>query len=161
MLVRRMYSSRGSIVGSDRPRLDGPNRVTLAAWLFDEVVATLTVVRDSSAGLLADALYGRELANLRRPDRVICEVSRLAVDPDFSSRALLSTLFQTALKYAKDSFSASDTVIEINPRHARFYQRRFGFKQIGNRRHCSRVDAPAIFMHQEQDSITPQILRLA
>jgi len=156
MLVRRMYSSRGYNVGSDRPRLDGPNRVTLAAWLFDEVVATLTVVRDSSAGLLADALYGRELANLRRPDRVICEVSRLAVDPDFSSRALLSTLFQTALKYAKDSFSASDTVIEINPRHARYYQRRFGFKQIGNRRQCSRVDAPAIFMHQEQDSITPR-----
>lgn len=59
-LVRRMYSGRGYSTESLGHRLDDPNRVTLAAWDADEVVATLTLGRDSSDGLHADTLYARE-----------------------------------------------------------------------------------------------------
>ena len=149
MLVRRMYAWRGYNTESIGHRPDDPNWVTLAAWQFDEIVATITLGVDSSAGLLADSLYGKELADLRRPNRLICEVSRLAVDPDFSSRELLASLFQAALKYAKEIFSASDAVIEINPRHACYYERRLGFRQIGSLRTCQRVAAPAVLLHQE------------
>jgi GNAT superfamily N-acetyltransferase len=158
MLVRRMYSWRGYNAASDGNRLDDPNRVILTAWQYEEVVATLTLGRDSPAGLLADALYAHELAGLRRPDRVVCEVSRLAVDPDFSSHDLLNALFQAALKYARDIFTASDAVIEVNPRHARYYQRRLGFRQIGNQRQCQRVNAPAVFMHQQLDDLALPVL---
>lgn len=151
MLVRKMYAWRGYTTESIGDAADDPNRITLAAWKFDEVVATLTLGRDSEKGLLADGLYAPELDNLRRPNRVVCEVSQLAVDPDFSSRELLSALFQAALQYGKDLFSASDVVIEVNPRHALYYQRLMRFKQIGNARQCPRVDAPAVLLHQTLD----------
>ena len=148
-LVRRMYSWRGYDTASISFRTNDPNRVTLAAWQFDEVLATLTLGRDSKQGLLADALYGEEVDRLRGSDRVVCEVSKLAVDPDFSSKELLINLFRVAHQYAREHFSASDAVIEVNPRHARYYQRWLGFRQLGKLRHCQRVDAPAVLLHQE------------
>lgn len=149
MLVQQMYTWRGYNTEALGLRPDDPNRVTLAAWQYDEVVATLTLGRDSPHGLLADSLYGQELANLRRPGRVVCEVTRLAVDPDFSSPGLLTALFQVARNFGKDMFAASDAVIEVNPRHARYYQRTLGFRQIGELRHCQRVEAPAVLLHRQ------------
>jgi len=153
VLVRNLYASRGYVTDSARHRLNDPNRLTLAAWLYDELVATLTLGRDSPAGLLADALYAAEIASLRGPDRIVCEVSRLAVDPDFTSRELLTTLFRAAHVHGKSVFAASDVVIEVNPRHAGYYQRVLGFRQLGNLRQCPRVDAPAVLLHQTLDAI--------
>ena len=76
----------------------------------------------------------KEIAGLRRIGRTICEFSRLAVDPDYSSRQLLTLLFSSAHQYALTWFGATDAVIEVNPRHARFYEREFGFVQIGDLR---------------------------
>ncbi len=153
-LVQRMYAWRGYRTEARRQPLDEQNRVTLAAWHYEEVVATLTLRRDSPIGLLADAHYGNVLDGLRGPDRVVCEVSRLAIDPDFSSRDLLNNLFSAALDYGREHFSASDAVMEVNPRHVRYYERCLGFQQIGDVCRCLRVDAPAVLMHQEIDGIT-------
>ena len=153
-LVQRMYAWRGYRSEVRRQPFDEQNRVTLAAWHYEEVVATLTLRRDSPTGLLADAHYGNVLDGLRGPDRVVCEVSRLAIDPDFSSRDLLNTLFSAALDYGREHFSASDAVMEVNPRHVRYYERCLGFQQIGDVCRCLRVDAPAVLMHQEIDGIT-------
>ena len=152
--VQRMYAWRGYRTEARRQPLDEQNRVTLAAWHYEEVVATLTLRRDSPIGLLADAHYGNVLDGLRGPDRVVCEVSRLAIDPDFSSRDLLNNLFSAALDYGREHFSASDAVMEVNPRHVRYYERCLGFQQIGDVCRCLRVDAPAVLMHQEIDGIT-------
>lgn len=129
-----------------------PGVLTIAAWHDAAVVATVSLGRDSPAGLLADELYARELGRLRRFERVVCEASRLAVDPDFSSPDLLLALFQTAHACAREHFAASDAVIEVNPRHARFYIQRFGFTQIGEERICSRVGAPAVLLHRSISS---------
>ncbi len=153
MLVKRMYAWRGYTTKADEQAQDDPNRITLNAWLDSDLAATLTLGRDSPAGLLADTLYAQELENLRRADRVVCEVSRLAVNPDLSSGHLLTSLFHAALQYGKELFAASDAVIEVNPRHATYYQRRYGFQQIGDLRQCPRVDAPAVLLHQELDGI--------
>ena len=72
-LVRRMYAWRGYRTEAHRQPLEDPNHVTLAAWQYDEVVATLTLRRDSAGGLLADAHYGDVLEGLRRPDRVVAK----------------------------------------------------------------------------------------
>ncbi len=153
VLVRNLYSSRGYAMESYRQRLDDPNRLTLAAWLYGELIATLTLGRDSPAGLLADALYAAEVASLRRPNRIVCEVSRLAVDPDFTSRELLTTLFRAAHLHGRSVFAASDVVIEVNPHHAGYYQRVLGFRQLGSLRQCPRVDAPAVLLHQTLDAM--------
>ena len=151
MLVQQSHVWRGDNRESHGQRMDDPNRVILAAKQYDELAATLMLNRDSPEGLLADSLYAPELARLRRPKRIVCEVSRLAVDPDFSSRDLLIALFQAAFQYARDFFAASDALIEVNPRHARYYQRLLGFKLIGRQRQCRRLDAPVVLLHQELD----------
>lgn len=153
MLVQQSHFWRGDNRESHGQRMDDPNRVILAARQYDELAATLMLSRDSPQGLLADALYAPELARLRRPERIVCEVSRLAVDPDFSSRDLLIALFKAAFQYARDFFAASDAVIEVNPRHARYYQRLLGFKLIGRQRQCRRLDAPVVLLHQELDGM--------
>lgn len=154
MLVRRLYASRAYTTEAANQPLDDPDRVALAVWQHDDVVGTLTVGRDSPSGLLADTLYAPEVATLRCPHRVVCEVTKLAVDPDFSSRKLLTALFQAARKYGKDMFDASDVVIEVNPRHLTYYSRLLGFKPLGELRYCPRVDAPAVLLHHDLKNLT-------
>lgn len=150
-LVQRRYAWRGyNTEALDYPIADA-NRLTLAAWQYGELAATLTLGRDSLQGLDADALYAAELARLRRPARVLCEVSRLAVDPDFGSSELLVSLFAAAFDYGRRLYAASDVVIGVNPRHAGYYQRRLGFRRIGAQQHCACVDAPVVLLHQALD----------
>ena len=151
-LVQRRYAWRGYNTDALGYPPDDAHRLTLAAWQYGELAATLTLGRDSPLGLQTDALYSRELMRLRHPQRVLCEVSRLAVDPDFGGPELLRSLFASALEYGRRLFAVSDVVIGINPRHARYYQRRLGFRQIGALRHCRRVEAPVVLLHQALDS---------
>lgn len=152
-LVRRMYAWRGYRLAPPRQLIGDPNHATLGAWMDGELVGTMTTSRDSSAGLLADTLYKEEMAKLRKPARVICEVTRLAVDSQDSDPELLKTLIRSAYKYAKAVFGVTDVVIEVNPRHVAYYRREFGFAQIGGLRTCPRVDAPAILLHRSLGNI--------
>lgn len=152
-LVRRMYAWRGYGIQQKTGFRDDPNRATLAVWQDDEVVATLTIRRDSLDGLMADGLYSRELDGLRHPGRVVCEVTRLAVHPDYSSCSMRSALFRAAIAHGRECFLASDVVIEVNPRHVPFYQSLFGFRQIGRQRLCRRVNAPAVLLHQTLETL--------
>ncbi|MBT9521321.1 MAG: hypothetical protein IV101_10545 [Dechloromonas sp.] len=147
-LVRRMYAWRGYRTSPARQLIEDPNHATLGAWMEGELVATLTTSRDSSAGLLADNLYAEELAGLRKPSRVLCEVTRLAVDVDSHDPELLKSLFRSSYQYARAIFGVTDAVIEVNPRHAAYYRREFGFSQIGSVRTCPRVNAPAVLLHR-------------
>ncbi len=147
-LVRRMYARRGYQTGFTDNPLDDSNRIALIAWQDARPVATLALGRDSHTGLLAEMLYPEEIARLRQPNRVICELSRLAVDPDYSSLELLRTLFDKAHGYGRTFFGATDVVVEVNPRHARYYVRECGFRQIGGIRQCPRVEAPAVLLHR-------------
>lgn len=153
LLVSRMYARSGYDTRGLRPHLDDPKRLTLVAWQDTLAVATLTLGCDSPLGLLADTLYADELAALRQPERMLCEVSRLAVSPEASSWELLAALFRTAMHHAWLAFAGSDAVIEVNPRHAPYYQRRFGFRQIGELRQCPRVNAPAVLLHQTLENM--------
>ncbi len=147
-LVRRMYVSRGYRVLPQRQSIDDPNHFTLGAWLDGELAATLTGSRDSRAGLLADSLYGDEISSLRKPSRVIGEVTRLAVDSEFRNPELLKALFRATYQYARAIFGVTDVVIEVNPRHAGYYRREMSFSQIGSIRTCPRVEAPAVLLHR-------------
>gem|GEM_PF-2718226 len=157
-LVQRRYAWRGYNTEALAPRGDmsnpatPANRLTIGAWRYNELAATLTVSLDGGQGLQNDALYTTELARLRRPDRVLGEVSRLAVDPDFSCPELLMALFRSTLRSARD-LGASDLVIGVNPRHAGYYQRQFGFRKIGRRKQCGRLAAPVVLLHCALDDL--------
>ena len=47
-------------------------------------------------------------------------------------------------------------MIEVNPRHAVFYQRMLCFTQLGEERMCPRVNAPAVLLRLTSEFIAEQ-----
>ena len=161
LLIKSMYSWRGYTTDGIAPQPHDPNRITLEASSEKELFGTITVGLDSADGLYADELYEPEINTLRRMGRTVCEMTKLAFNPQFSSKEVIASLFHLAYLYAHKIHRANDLLIEINPRHASFYQNRLGFQQLGEERTCRRVDAPAVLLHVELDYMAAQITNYA
>ncbi|WP_004178209.1 N-acyl amino acid synthase FeeM domain-containing protein [Nitrosospira lacus] len=159
-LIKRMYSWRGYNTESTSVS-SSHNQTTLEALSGQELVGTLALRLDSDEGLLADKLYEPEINPFRARNRKLCELSKLAIDPHFSSKELLASLFNLAYIYGRVIHQATDFIIEINPRHAGYYKRMLGFHQISEMRTCPRVNAPAVLLRLELDYVDAQVSRLA
>lgn len=157
-LVHRMYSSRGYHVALPERKAHDDHRLTLGAWLDGELAATLTLAIDRGQGLLCEALYPGEIAGLRNDNKRLCEYSRFAVDPEFSSQKLLRSFFRSAYHLTCRVLEASHAVIEVNPRHSRFYEQELGFGRLGSLRICPRVAAPALLLHRDLYAPLPAML---
>jgi hypothetical protein len=161
MLIERMYSRRGYHTETASALPHRPTRITLEISRDEELFGTLTLGLDSEEGLLADTLYQPEMNGLRAMGRKLCEISRLAVDPQYGSKEVLASLFHLAYIYARIIHKATDVLIEVNPRHAGFYKRMLGFRQIGQMHTCPRVNAPAVLLHLELAYMDAQIAKHA
>jgi hypothetical protein len=53
---------------------------------------------------------------------------------------------QSAYLITRVVHALTDVVIEVNPRHVRFYQRVFGFVVGAAERMCERVGAPSVLL---------------
>ncbi|MCB1914780.1 MAG: hypothetical protein KDG52_03550 [Rhodocyclaceae bacterium] len=147
-LAKRRYQQRGLGtvgVGGTGDRVPG---ITVLAKHGAHLWATLRLGLDSIAGLQADTHYRQEIDRLRGSSRHIAEVTRLAIDAPCPPGAMLMEMFRQAVRQLRHQAPITDLVIEVNPRHARFYVQRFGFIQIGDERICSRVGAPAVLLHR-------------
>ena len=144
LLIKKMYAWRGYTTAGASS--DTPNRITLMADLEGHVISTLTIGLDSPTGLLVDTLYKDEIDQLRQDQHRVCEFTKLAVDQEIKSKRVLASLFHLAYIYAHLIHGATDTVIEVNPRHAAFYKRMLGFEPLGEERMCRRVNAPAVLL---------------
>lgn len=157
-LVDRMYASRGyRCDGTTMPR---GAAVTLQACDGQNIFGTLTVRYDSADGLAADELYRQEI-DTHRAIGGVCELTRLAVDPEFGSKELLGALFHIAYFFAGPIGRALHMIIEVNPRHVSFYRRMLGFRTAGDCKICPRVDAPAVLLHLEVAHAAAQIANYA
>jgi hypothetical protein len=161
VLVSKMYAWRGYQSKSTASVERDSNRITLLASDYDTTVGTLTVGFDSSGGLLADDLFPEELAALRQAGRSVCEFTKLAIDNAIQSKRLLASLFHIAYLFAHRINSADCLLIEVNPRHVRYYQRVLGFTVLGPERLNQRVNAPAVLLCLELSYAREQIARLA
>ena len=159
MLVERMYSWRGYDTEALATPSHNPNRITLQASHGQYLFGTLTAGLDSQEGLFADMLYPEEVNCFRLMGRKLCEMSKLAVDPQHGSKEVLASLFHLAYIYVHIIHKATDVLIEVNPRHAAFYERRLGFRQVGEMRTCPRVNAPAVLLQIELSYMQAQIAR--
>lgn len=156
LLIEKMYSWRGyeaNPVGQD------PNKITLVAYQEDKVVGTLTLGLDSPGGMVVDQLYEAEANHLRAEGRKICDVTKLAVDQDIKSKSVLGALFHLSVIYGRNIHQATDFLIEVNPRHALFYQRMIGFVPFGEERLCPRVNAPAVLLKLDLAYADEQVLK--
>ena len=121
---------------------------TLLARIGDRVIGTLTVRCGTRVRLQAEAGFAEHVGALRRQGRRLVEYTRFAIDRDWSGRHdLAAELIRRALLLGRVALGATDCVIEVNPRHMRYYQRQFGFTVQGPERTCSRVGAPARLLH--------------
>ena len=156
-LVQQRYAWRGYQTGSDVFQRPTRQR-TFAAYHDEIVIGTLTLRTDSSEGLLADALYRDDIDGYRQHHSAhCCELTRFALAPTRYSKEVFASLFHLAFIFGRKVHQVSDVFIEVNPRHASFYQRMLGLKQVGPERTCKRVEAPAVLMHGELSYIEEQI----
>ena len=157
-LIKRQFAWRGYQVGSlsDVPA----NRITLAAFANDEQpVATITVGVDSPAGLTVEAVYPDEVMALRATGKRLGEFTKLAVDSMVRSRSVLAAIFHIAYIYAYRIRDCTDLVIEVNPRHVRFYEAMLGFSRYGEQRMDPRVNAPAVLLRLALSHAEAEIAR--
>lgn len=155
LLIERMYAWRGYRgAGLDA---DDPHRITLTAADGAEVVGTLTIGVDAGHGLMADHMYKDELDRFRRDGARLCEVTKLAFDHTGQSRHALASVFHLAFIYAREMHCCTDAVIEVNPRHRRFYERMLGFHQVGELKINARVNAPSYLLHVSLAYVAQQV----
>ena len=145
ILVNRMYATRG-YRSTPVPDPQLPTRVTLAASEHEATIGTITVGFDSPSGLHVDDLFAIETAQLRDAGRHICEFTKLAIDSVVRSKRVLACLFHVAYIYAYRMMGFDNLLIEVNPRHVRYYERMLGFEVIGEQRLNKRVNAPAVLL---------------
>jgi hypothetical protein len=158
VLVARMFGEHGYTRDWINDFADDHSQITFQACRGESVFGTLTLCVDAEAFLPADAIYGSEIDAYRDAGASVCQLTRLAVDPNRGSRAVLGALVHAAYAFGRLR-RITDAFIEVHPRHANFYQRILNFRLAGEPRHCPRVDAPATLLHLEVDYVTQQVVR--
>lgn len=158
-LLCRRFAWRGYSVPPLQERRR--RRITLSALHEGRVVATLTVGLDGTEGLSVESVYSDCVGELRSPERRLCEFTKFAVDETVRSQVLLGAIFHVACMYALQLHDCTDALIEVNPRHVRFYERMLGFSRAAEQRLDTRVNAPAVLMRLDLQHSAREIDRLA
>lgn len=155
-LLRRRYAWRGYQAVS-LPSDQTGSHTTLSATDGDLTIGTLTVALDGPQGLNADDAFGPELAAMRAQGRRPAEFTKLAIDPVYGSKRVLAALFHVGYIVAHRLRQYDTLLLEVNPRHVRYYERMLGCKAIAEPRRHRGVDAPAVLMTADFDFIRAQI----
>ncbi|MDP9043458.1 MAG: long-chain N-acyl amino acid synthase [Pseudomonadota bacterium] len=160
VLINRMYATRG-YRATPLPDRQLPSRITLTANDHDLTIGTITIGFDSATGLHVDDLFSDETLQLRRQGRKVCEFTKLAMDSAVRSKRVLASLFHVAYIYAHRMMGFDDLLIEVNPRHVRYYHQMLGFEVFGETRLNRRVNAPAVLMRLRFSHAHEQIAKFA
>jgi len=139
-----------------------PTTSTLIARLGDDVIGTMTLVRDSGAGIPLEVAYGRDVDAMRDQGISFAEVSCLATRPlslmdyPYVFMRLLRLLAQHA-RYV----GVERLLIAAHPRHVRLYERSMGYRRFGEETSYPSVGgAPAVAAYldfAEADRIRPRM----
>lgn len=104
----------------------------LIAQFDRSIIGTLTLIRDSGAGLPMEIVYADEVAGIRSQGISIAEVSCLATQPLSRSDYpyVCMRLMRLVGQHAR-FLGVERLLIVTHPRHAPFYERMMGFRRIG------------------------------
>jgi hypothetical protein len=135
-----------------------PTTEIFVAARQQQVVATMSLVRDGELGLPMEAVYAEEVEGLRDAGFRLAEVSCLADRRQTDERSpatamrLMSLMAQCAEQRGVDRL-----LIAVHPRHARFYQRFTAFEPIGGLKSYHAVcDRPAVAMALALDRVSAE-----
>lgn len=155
-LLKERYAWRGYHAVS-LPADQTTNRITLSAAEGEETIGTITVALDGPEGLSAEDAFPDIVQRLRSDGLRVCEFTKLAIDPDSGSKRVLAALFHVAYIVAHRLRNYDVLVMEVNPRHVRYYQRMLGARVVGEQRLNRFVNAPAVLLSIPFDYIREQI----
>ncbi len=156
LLVQRMYLQKGYVIPSIQKL---PDHITLTASQNGVEAGTITLGIDTGNGLQADVNYKQEVDRLRAEGSHVCELTKFAVDQTLGSKPILAALFHIAYIYGRVLQKQTDVVIEVTPKHAKFYKRMLGFEQIGSERLNTRVNTTGVLLRLEIEYVDRQIDR--
>jgi hypothetical protein len=159
MLINERYAWRG--YGSDFTLDHDPEQINLVATdqRLGGTVGTLTVGLDGPKGLLAEHVYPTEIQRLRDRGFRLCEITKFAIGHVRSYKPLLGKLFHVAFIHAHHLHGRSDLVIEVTPRHARFYQHLLHFEVAGAEKINPRVNTRGVLLRLDLNHAAEQIHR--
>jgi len=159
-LLNDRYGWRG--YGSAHVIPSGVHHTTFTAEVDETVVGTITLAIDSECGLNIDHTFGAEVTQIRRMDgSQICELTRLAFYAGLRSTEIMASLFHLVFIYGTMISECTDLLIEINPRHAAFYEKMLNFERVGDLKTNHTVAAPSQLMNLKLDAIRRRIRELA
>jgi hypothetical protein len=111
----------------------GWNITTIGAFIDDEIVATISLIRDGDDGLPIDSHYPGIVEATRERGKV-CEISNLAIDQSKRrDRSLLRDLISAVIGLISEEGDCS-VFISVSPGHTRHFSKRFGFQVVGEPR---------------------------
>ena len=123
-----------------------PTTDLLFAQLHEEVICTLSLVRDGELGLPIDNIYAEQVEERRAAGLRLAEVSSLADRRNEPARffEIFCELSRLMIQLAEKQ-SVDQLLITVHPRHAPMYMRYMAFQRIGERRNYSSVNGnPAV-----------------
>ena len=145
MLLSRMYEWRG--YGTDHELPTQPDCIVFTASNGEDTIGTLTLTVDTPAGLAVEKTFSEEVARFRAaPGARLCELTKFAFDTSSPARPRLAALFHIIFIYGSMHYDCTDLLIEVNPRHRRFYEAMLGFHAVGAPRTNDAVAAPSQLM---------------
>lgn len=146
-LLHQRYSWRGyRPVSLPAAHAAADTHLPLTATRGGAVIGTLTVGFDGPLGLNCDTGFGPEVQALRAQGQRLCEFTKLAVQADDASTQVLAALFHVAFLAARKQHQVDLVLLEVNPRHVRYYQRVLGAEVVGTERGNDTVNAPAVLL---------------
>lgn len=130
-----------------------PETAVFIAKSYLTVISSLTEIFDTKQfGLPMDIIYREELDRLRDQGRKIVELSALVTPSKLRWRNLFMYLSHVMYQYSLYR-GVNDLCIAVNPKHVRFYKEIFLFEEFGPERLYPRVNAPAVALRINMDSI--------
>lgn len=107
-----------------------PTTTTLCAKFDDEVVGTLSLIRESVFGFPLQSIF--DLSKVRARKGKIAEVSALAVHPKFrkTGGAILFPLMKFMYDYCTTFFDTRHLVIAVNPNRIEMYESLLFFQRL-------------------------------
>ncbi|MCL2635209.1 MAG: hypothetical protein FWD50_01080, partial [Betaproteobacteria bacterium] len=99
-----------------------PTTTTLCAKFDDQVVGTLSLIRESAIGFPLQRIF--DLSGIRAKEGKIAEASALAIHPRFrrTGGMILFPLMKFMYEYCTTFFDTRHLVIAVNPRHIEMYE---------------------------------------
>jgi len=105
-----------------------PTTTTLFARFDDQIVGTLSIIREGVFGFPLQSVF--DLRAVRaRPGR-IAEISALAIHPQFRGGMVLFPLMKFMYEYCTKYFDTRHLVIAVNPKHIDMYESLLLFQRL-------------------------------